>query len=49
MSDTHFRFDPVPEAGKFRGPDLLLDAHTDLVAPSSVTDPFQVMKYLILS
>ena len=43
MSDTHFRFDPVPEAGKFRGLDLLLDAHTDLVTASSVTEPFQVI------
>ena len=43
MSDTHFRFETAPEAGKSRGLDLVLDAHTDLVTASSVTEPFQVI------
>ena len=38
-----YRFDPAPEAGKSRGLDLVLDAHTDLVTASSVTEPFQVI------
>ena len=39
----HHGFDPAPEAGKSRGLDLILDAHTDLVTASSVTEPFQVL------
>ena len=39
----YFRFDTAPEAGKSWGLDLVLDAHTDLVTASSVTEPFQVI------
>ena len=46
MIKFSFRFDPSPEAGKSRGLDLILDAHTDLVTASSVTEPFQVWKLI---
>ena len=36
------RFDPVPESGESKGLLLVLDAHSDLVTASTVTDEFQV-------
>ena len=35
-------FEPVPESGQHRGLTLMLDAHNDLVASSSVPDDFEV-------
>ena len=36
-----FRFDPAPESGESKGLLLVLDAHSDLVTASTVTDEFQ--------
>ena len=36
-------FEPVPESGQHRGLTLMLDAHNDLVASSSVPDDFEVL------
>ena len=41
-----FRFDPLPEAGRAKGLSLMLDAHSDLIAASSVPDDFQANWYL---
>ena len=35
------RFDPLPEAGRAKGLSLMLDAHSDLIAASTVPDDFQ--------
>ena len=40
------RFDPLPEAGRAKGLSLMLDAHSDLIAASSVPDDFQANLYL---
>ena len=37
-----FRFEPVPEVGKNKGLKLVLDAHQDLLASSSVSEDFEV-------
>ena len=37
------RFDPKPESGWSRGLTVVLDAHTDLIAASSIPEYFQVM------
>ena len=39
------RFDPLPEAGRAKGLSLMLDAHSDLIAASSVPDDFQANWY----
>ena len=36
-----FRFEPAPESGESKGLLLVLDAHSDLVTASTVTDEFQ--------
>ena len=36
------RFDAIPEVGQNRGLDLILDAHKNLVSPSSVVNSYQV-------
>ena len=41
-----FRFDPVPESGESKGLMLVLDAHSDLVTASTVTDEFQAKLHL---
>ena len=39
---VNFRFDPSPVSGRTQGLTLILDAHSDLVTASSITDYFQV-------
>ena len=36
------RFDPTPQSGKSKGLVLVLDAHTDLVTGSSISNDFEV-------
>ena len=36
-----FRFDPKPQSGKSKGLVLVLDAHTDLVTGSSISNDFE--------
>ena len=36
------RFNTEPESGRLKGLSLMLDAHSDRVASSSITDDFQV-------
>ena len=36
------RFDPMPETGETKGLLLALDAHSDLVTSSSVTEAYRV-------
>ena len=40
-------FEPTPESGQHRGLTLMLDAHNDLVASSTVPDDFEVLLRLL--
>ena len=42
-------FEPIPESGQHRGLTLMLDAHNDKVASSTVPDDFEVMLFLKLA
>ena len=48
LTSANFRFDPSPVSGRTQGLTLRIDAHSDLVTASSITDYFQVPNFVLI-